>query len=242
MKISSFGKTDTGLRRSNNEDAYLLIPDLTLFAVADGVGGSAAGEVASRIFVDSVREVFERASERYNGDTSLLVQETFRLSNQRILNHAARNPDCKGMACTAEVVAFTENDYIVGHVGDSRTYLCRGGELRQITKDHSLVQSQLDQGLITAEEVKRHSLRNVVLRAVGVNSSMELDIIRGASISGDLFLICSDGLSDMVEDDVIRETLVDNETLQGKVERLIAHAKSNGGNDNITVVLCQISE
>ena len=241
MNIIASGKTDIGLRRVNNEDAYLVRPGLGCFAVADGVGGSAAGEVASRIFVETANEVFGQHTKLPGISTDLLVREAFRLGNERILAHTARHPDCEGMACTAELLAIADGCYIIGHVGDSRTYLLRGGELRQVTRDHSLVQNQLEQGLITQEKAKTHNLRNVVLRVVGIQPSIELDIIRGKSLPGDMFLVCSDGLTDMVEDGDILKTLTSSRGLDDKVASLIESANAAGGNDNITVVLCQLS-
>jgi protein phosphatase len=240
MRIISSGSTDTGLKRKNNEDAYLERLDLGVFAVADGIGGSAAGEIASRIFVETVREVFERGVYS-DTESSALVQEVFRLANERILVNTEEYPEHRGMGCTAELIAFRGDRYIVGHVGDSRTYLFRDGELRRITRDHSLVQDQLEQGLITQEDAKRHRLRNVVLRAVGIDSSVALDLIKGRMLQGDIFLLCSDGLTDMVDEDSVQETLSSAHGLTEMVERLIESAKTAGGNDNITVVLCQVS-
>lgn len=239
MKIISFGKTDIGLRRKNNEDAYLAMPEHVFCTVVDGMGGSADGEVASGIFVEAAKEVFKCEFGRSVGETSALVREAFRLGNERILAHAGRYPQSRGMGCTAELIAFTENMYIVGHVGDSRTYQFRDGELRQITKDHSLVQNQLEQGLITQEEAKKHHLRNIVLRAVGIQPSIELDMIRGKTLPGDIYLLCSDGLTDMIDDALIQDILSSPMGLADKVEQLIEQARSAGGHDNITVVLCR---
>ena len=144
------------------------------------------------------------------------------------------------MGCTAEVLAFYDQSYVVGHVGDSRTYLFREGQLRQITRDHSVVQEQLDEGLITPEEARNHALRHVILRAVGVRDTLAVDLIRGKNRPGDIFLLCSDGLTDMVEDTLIREVLVLSLGLNQKVDRLIELAKSAGGRDNITVILCEV--
>jgi PPM family protein phosphatase len=240
MRIISSGRTDIGLKRSNNEDAYLERLDLGVLAVADGVGGCAAGEIASGIFVDTAREVFERGCYA-DTETSALVQEVFRVANERILVDTEEHPENHGMGCTAELIAFNGERYIVGHVGDSRTYLFRDGELRRITRDHSLVQDQLEQGLITQEDARRHRLRNVVLRAVGIESSVALDLIKGRMLPGDIFLLCSDGLTDMVQEDSIRDTLASPLGLADKVEQLVENAKSAGGNDNITVLLGQVS-
>ncbi len=241
MKIISCGKTDIGLLRKNNEDAFLVEPERIFFTVADGMGGSEGGEIASGIFVEAARQVFGNGGGNSVDEVSAMVRESFRLSNERILSHAVRYPHFRGMGCTAELIAFVDNLYVVGHVGDSRTYLFREGELRQITRDHSLVQEQLDQGRITPEEARRHRLRNVVLRAVGIQPVIELDVVRGRTQSGDIFLLCSDGLTDMIGDSLIRDTLSSPDEITGKAEQLIEHAKSAGGNDNITVVLCRVA-
>jgi len=242
LPIHSFGQTDIGLRRSNNEDTFLCQPELSVWAVADGMGGAASGEVASGIFADAVLEIFSEAGRPAERDNFLLIQETFRLANERILTWASHNPEYKGMGCTAELLAFSDQDYILGHVGDSRTYLFREGELKQLTRDHSLVQAQLDEGLITVEEAQKHALRNVILRAVGVEEALAVDFIRGKSFPGDFFLLCSDGLTSAVDDRSIQEAISLPLSLSQKVEKLIALAKSAGGYDNITVVLCEAKE
>jgi len=238
-RIISFGKSDVGLRRSNNEDALVLKPELSLWAVADGMGGAAAGEVASRIFSETAVDIFSTGEGRSEQECLALVQETFRLANSRIRD-LAKEKNRQGMGCTAELVAFCSPQYVLGHVGDSRTYRLRQGQMRQLTRDHSLVQDQIDQGLITQVEAKKHSLRNVILRAVGVEESLAVDLLRGKSMDGDLFLLCSDGLTSMVEDQAIQETLSLSLDLPQKVDQLITLAKSAGGHDNITVILCEI--
>ncbi len=239
-KISSYGLSDLGLKRFNNEDASLVSVEWDLFAVADGMGGAAAGEVASQLFVETALEVFSKNERRSEQETLELVQEAFRLANERILKHTIQNPHHQGMGCTAELIAFYNQDYVLGHVGDSRTYLLRKGQLRQMTRDHSLIQDQIDQGFITPVEAKRHSLRNIILRAVGAKETLAVDLIRGKSSPGDMFLLCSDGLTDMVDDPSIQEILSLSLTLIQKVEKLINLAKSAGGYDNITVILCEM--
>ena len=239
-KLDYFGDTDMGLHRTNNEDAYVVRPDLDFFSVADGMGGAAAGEVASQIFIDSAQKVFERTALSSGQSMDVAVQEAFRLGNDRILEHVALNPEDEGMGCTAEIIAFANDSYIVGHVGDSRTYLFREGILRQITRDHSFVQEQVDSGRITPEEAKNHAQKNIVLRAVGISPELALDIVNGKSFADDIFLLCSDGLTDMVEDELIREVLSSSRSLPEKGAELIECAKSGGGRDNITVVLCEV--
>ncbi len=239
-EILAFGKTDTGLIRKNNEDSFLIDATMGFCAVADGMGGAAAGEVASSIFVHASSQCLSEQGERSPDHISSLVQKTFRTANQRILEHVQANPEHKGMGCTAELIAFYENGFVLGHMGDSRTYRMRNSGLKQLSKDHSLVQDQLDQGLITSEQAHKHPHRNVILRAVGISESVSLDIIRGKTYPGDVFLLCSDGLTDMINDESILEVLRADQNLPECVDALIDLAKQAGGKDNITVVMARI--
>ncbi len=144
------------------------------------------------------------------------------------------------MGCTAELLAFYDGGFILGHIGDSRTYRFRRRQLEQLTEDHTLVQQQVNEGLISSENVRHHPLRNVILRAVGLKKELALDVLRGKTATGDLFLLCSDGLTDMVEDDQILEILLSDFDIHRKTEKLIEMAKAGGGHDNITVVLTAI--
>jgi len=236
----SYGLSDPGLKRFNNEDAFLIRADLDLFVVADGMGGAAAGEVASQLFIETALQVFLRNKRTSEQETVELIQEAFRLANERILKHVIEYPHDQGMGCTAELMTFSGQDYVLGHVGDSRGYLLRNGQLRRMTRDHSLIQDQIDQGLITPVEAKRHSFRNIILRAVGADATLAVDLIRGKSLPGDIFLICSDGLTDMVDDPSIQKVLSLSSDLVKKVEKLIHSAKAAGGYDNITVILCEM--
>jgi len=238
--VNSFGKSDIGLKRLNNEDAYAIQSKKGLFVLADGMGGEAAGEVASRIFVDTALDVFSRIESLSEQGVLERVQEAFRLSNERILNHVEQTPQHQGMGCTAELIAFYDQNFVLGHVGDSRTYLLRQKQLRKLTRDHSLIQTQIDQGLITPEEARGHSLKNVILKAVGIEETLAVDLIRGKTHPGDLFLLCSDGLTDLVDEASIQEVLSIPLSLPQKVARLIEGAKSRGGFDNITVILCEV--
>lgn len=242
LPITAFGKSDVGLKRSNNEDAFAINLEKGLFVLADGMGGEAAGEVASQLFIETALEVFSRGESFSEQETLARVQKTFQRSNERILNHVEQNPEHHGMGCTAELIAFYNQDFVLGHVGDSRTYLFRKGHLRQLTKDHSFIQNQIEQGLIAPEDARRHSLKNVILRAVGTEETIAVDLIRGRSLPGDIFLLCSDGLTDMVEDESMQSVLLSPFPLDRKVDTLIELAKSAGGKDNITVVLCEVME
>ncbi|MDL1982826.1 MAG: Stp1/IreP family PP2C-type Ser/Thr phosphatase [Deltaproteobacteria bacterium] len=239
-EINFVGKSDSGLKRRNNEDRFMVRSELGFCLVADGMGGAAAGEIASRIFAETTLEIFSTSAGRSEKDTIELVQRAFNFANERILSHVKKNPHHKGMGCTAELMAFSDKGFVIGHIGDSRTYCLRDGQLKQLTQDHSLVQNQIDQRLITPAEARNHPLRNVILRAVGIKKKLALDLIRGIMFSGDLFLLCSDGLSDMVDDNQIRNILFSTAPLLQKVEKLIESANAAGGYDNITVVLADI--
>jgi protein phosphatase len=234
------GKSDIGLKRKNNEDAFFISPDQHFCLTADGVGGSAAGELASKIFAESTIETFTGNSDRSGKEIKQRVQKAFRLANENILKHGTQNPDHKGMGCTAELLAFSDEGFIIGHIGDSRTYCLRNGQLEQLTQDHTFVQQQLEAGLITRDKIKQHPLRNVIFRSLGLTKEIELDLLKGKVCPDDLFLLCSDGLTDMVPDDQIRDILCSEIDIHRKVEELIETAKSAGGNDNITVVLAAV--
>jgi protein phosphatase len=236
-RIESCGRTDVGMRRSNNEDAFVSAPEAGLLALADGMGGAASGEVASGIFADTARELFSAGPPPAVEEAEDLVRRTFLLANERIRDLAAREPAHKDMGCTGEMVVFTDDGYVVGHVGDSRVYLFRGGRLRQVTKDHSFVQEQVDQGVLTPEQARVHAYRHMILRAVGIHDSLSVDLISGKAYQDDLFLLCSDGLTDMVEDSHIEETLASDLSLEEKADRLVRIACDAGGHDNVTVVL-----
>ena len=239
-EINFFGRTDVGLVRPNNEDSLLADPVAKFCLVADGMGGAAAGETASRIFVQATNELFNGLQAPSEQCALEMVQNAFQGANDRILDHVKAFPQHQGMGCTAELLVFAENKFVIGHMGDSRTYRMRGSHLKQLTKDHSLVQDQLDQGIITQQEARSHAMRNVILRAVGVRPSPAVDILQGAVSRGDLFLLCSDGLTDLVEDLVIANVLEPDATLSEKVDQLIDFAKQAGGKDNITVMLARV--
>ncbi len=238
MKI--VGKTDIGLRRSNNEDSFAISQDFGVCAAADGMGGAAAGELASKAFTLSAMEAFENTPNRSDEEITYRVKRAFSIANEKIREHVRENPNHEGMGCTAELLAISDRGFVLGHIGDSRTYLLRKGVLKQLTLDHTLVQEQVAEGLIPLEQVKSHPLRNVILRAVGLDNELALDLLRGKTLSGDLFLLCSDGLTDMINDDQILGILISNENTHAKAEALIQTAKDAGGHDNITVVLAEM--
>jgi len=235
------GKTDIGLRRSNNEDAFIISPELGFCLAADGMGGAAAGELASKIFADTVLEIFADSTDQSEKEILYRVKKAFSFANEKILEDATQNPNHEGMGCTAELLAFFGGGFALGHVGDSRTYRFRNGQLRQLTQDHTLVQEQIEEGLISSENIRNHPLRNIILRALGQERELALDLLRGKILPGDLFLLCSDGLTDMVQDDQIQEILSSDIDIHRKADKLVESAKAAGGKDNITVVLVAIA-
>jgi protein phosphatase len=240
MRYESFGITDVGMRRAHNEDAFVIDHQTQLFAAADGIGGAAAGEVASAIYIEACRDVFAHDK---GLAVDIKIRKAFYTANLTVLSHAKQHPATKGMGCTAELLSFVDDQYFIGHVGDSRSYRIRQGQIQQLTSDHSYIQDQMDKGLITAEDAKTHWLRNAINRAVGQGPELKTDVLSGKIQDKDCFLLCSDGLSDMLDDDeilnVIRMTGNDL-SLQGQA--LIDAANQQGGNDNITVVLCQFHQ
>jgi len=235
------GKTDTGLKRENNEDVFSLSPEQDFCLTADGMGGAAAGEVASKIFAETAAEIFSDNTDRCEKEILYRVQKAYSIANEKILEHVSLHPDHRGMGCTAELLAFFEKGFILGHIGDSRTYRLRDGQLEQLTQDHTLVQQQLQEGLITSDQAKNHPMRNVIYRAVGVKEEPTVDLLVGKIYPEDLFLLCSDGLTDMIQDDQIQDILCRDIDLKQKTESLIESAKIAGGADNITVVLVAIT-
>ncbi len=239
--LNIYGRTDTGRVRKNNEDIFYINERGGYCLVADGIGGAAGGELASTLFAETVKKCLSAQSPISTQKASGLIKQSFQAANTLILDYANKNTSCKGMGCTAELVLFTENHFVLGHMGDSKTFRLRDGILKQLTRDHSLVQEQLDQGLITLEEAKNHALSNIIVRAVGIEPEPSLDILSGKLLPGDTFLLCTDGLTDKVEPGLIKNHLSTYARNQEKVSRLIQEANMRGGHDNITVVIAEIS-
>lgn len=237
LTIDAWARSDVGRVRAANEDAFRVDLTAGYAAVADGLGGAAAGEIASRLFMEAIAETFRPCPERTEPHILARVEAAFRRANQAISDHVRLRPEHRGMGCTAELLAFCHGGYVLGHIGDSRAYRLREGVLKQLTRDHSLVQRQLEAGLIPPERVRTHPLKHVILQAVGLGDPIELDLIRGPVFPGDQFLLCTDGLTNMVEDSEIERTLRSNASLEEKVDRLIARAIENGGHDNVTAVI-----
>jgi len=243
--------TDVGQRRDHNEDAVASDVETGLVVLADGMGGYKAGEVASEIAVLTI--VAELKESMLNLDPgqidaasgmqaeSLLVKEAVAKANHSIYEVSQSQPQCAGMGTTLVVGLFTNNKIIVGHIGDSRMYLLRGDEFSQVTEDHSLLQEQIKSGLITVEQAKLSNNKNLVTRALGIDPEVELEIHEYETEVGDIYLLCSDGLSDLVEDEDIQLTLASlGSNLDLAASQLIQMANDNGGKDNISVILARV--
>jgi len=230
--------TDTGNVRSHNEDAFYTSD--TMFAVADGMGGHSAGEVASAIAVRCVKE-----SDHAPLDGASAVAELVRSINAEIHNEANRDSAHRGMGTTLTLVAKVAGDvpaFVVANVGDSRTYLLRDGALRQLSVDHSYVQELVDEGAITPAEARHHPLRNIVTRALGIDASVEVDTWTVPAVNGDRLLLCSDGLVDEVDDDELLALLAESADPGDAARQLVGAAKRAGGKDNITVVIVDVGD
>jgi len=232
--LASSAHTDTGRRRRRNEDAFVCEPPL--FAVADGMGGAQAGEVASRLAAESLRE-------QELGDLSALEQavELIREANRRVYTYSSENASARGMGTTMTVALVEGSIVTIGHVGDSRAYLLRDDQLTQLTQDHSLVAELVRSGRLSPKEAESHPRRSVITRALGTDSDVEVDVFSLRGQDGDLFLLCSDGLTSMVSDEEIASLLVVARGDLGDAgKKLIAAANLAGGEDNITVVLFEL--
>lgn len=244
-EISSL--TDPGLTRDNNEDAVAFDPATGLCILADGMGGYNAGEIASGMaaaFIKSEmgRWLFQAGKDANAKEVRRAMEICVENANHSIFNAANSNPQYTGMGTTLVVGAFQGGRLILGHIGDSRCYRLRGQELQQITKDHSLLQEQLDAGLITPEQAATSMNKNLVTRALGVEDTVMLEVNEHRVEVGDLYMMCSDGLSDMVADAGICAILARPGTLQQKATELVAAANEAGGRDNISVVLSYAKE
>ena len=253
QSLQSASLTDPGRVRDHNEDCIESRPDIGLYVLADGMGGYNAGEVASgmatSLISDGLQEAWNpREAERMGRDdakatTERLIREQIARANSAIFTTSQNNPECAGMGTTLVVTLFFDNFMTVAHIGDSRLYRLRGETMEQVTRDHSLLQEQLDSGLITPEEAKLSQNKNLVTRALGIDPTVEPELHVYETQVDDTYLLCSDGLSDMVEDEEIRLTLI---TLKSNpnltVQQLVQSANDNGGRDNISAMLIRVAE
>ena len=229
-------KTDTGRQRHANEDSYFA--RAPVFAVADGMGGAQAGEVASRIAAGAFERRAVGDDEPAEGQLEEIAQE----ANREIHQLAQKDSSRAGMGTTLTSAMVGDDEVALGHVGDSRAYVLRDGELKRLTKDHSLVEELRRQGRLTEEQAEEHPQRSIITRALGPEPSVNVDTMTFPARDGDVFLLCSDGLTTMVSDDEIREILVGAKSLRSAVSRLVDAANRGGGRDNITAVAFRVAD
>ena len=235
MLVQTASVTDTGRRRRHNEDAFVCEPPL--FAVADGMGGAQAGEVASNLAAAALRE--DRA-ERAGGEER--VDELIQEANRRVYQRQSQDASASGMGTTMTVALVEDGHVAIGHVGDSRAYLIRGHSLEQLTEDHSLVAELVRSGKLSPEEAEGHPQRSVITRALGTDPDVDVDTVSVETRPGDLFLLCSDGLTSMVDDDTILQEIERNRgDLKTAAKALVRAANKGGGEDNITVIFFEIA-
>ncbi len=251
MRIRYAGNTHVGMKRNHNEDNLCLVPEENLYIVADGMGGHAAGEVASKMAVETVSQFYKDTSEDeevtwpFKMDRQKKYEEnrlvtSIKLANLRIYEEALANAKKKGMGTTVVACNFTKDGAYLGHVGDSRIYRFRKGQLTQLTEDHSLLNDYIKMKELTPEEIENFPHKNVIVRALGMKDSVQVDVAFSPPEHGDIFLLCSDGLSGEVTDPDMAKILSETgDDLEKGCNRLIQTANQNGGKDNITVVLAQ---
>ncbi len=253
VRLEFAGETNVGMKRTHNEDNFGILPEENLLIVADGMGGHASGEVASKMAVDAMREFFDATSkdpdatwpykmDRHRGYEENRLITGIKLANLRIFEAAQREPKFRGMGTTMVSLFGTREGMYVGHVGDSRVYRIRDRQLEQLTEDHSLLNDYLKMRKLTEEEIANFPHKNVIVRALGMKDTVKVDTRLEAPRVGDIFVLCSDGLSGPVNDpEILRIVEEAGNDLKGASARLISRANENGGPDNITAVVCRVA-
>jgi serine/threonine protein phosphatase PrpC len=248
MQVQAVGLTHVGKQRQHNEDSFLVADEAKLYLVADGMGGHAAGEIASRIAVDSISEFILHTKEddgtwphAYDENfrrTTNRLMAAVRLANTRVLEAMRKDARLRGMGTTVVACLADDNTMSVAHVGDSRAYLIRNGQLSRLTNDHSWVFEQVQAGMLTEAEAEKHPLRNVITRALGGALSVNPDAAEVESHPGDVYLLCSDGLTGMVpEEEILRVVTESSGDIEKACQQLIDTANERGGLDNVTAIL-----
>jgi protein phosphatase len=252
--IEAYGRTDVGRRRKINEDSFLVSPETSLYAVCDGMGGHNAGEVASRMAIETLSSFIEKSGiEReitwpWGLDANLSfdgnrVKTAIKLANAKVFQAADNREELTGMGTTVVAAVATGKVLTIGSAGDSRCYLVRAGVLRQLTRDDSWVSAALGEGILNSDDVEHHPLRNVITKAVGARDTIDLDVIEHQFEPGDVAMLCSDGLHGMLNDqELARLLLAPAGSLEEAATRLIDAANEAGGRDNVTVVLLRYAD
>ncbi len=227
--------------RTSNEDSFAADPKKRLFLVADGMGGHAAGEIASQIAAVTMTEVVGETNDS-NAELEEILRAAAQEANSRIYETQREKPELSGMGSTLTALSFRNNRYYIAQVGDSRAYLLREGQLEQLTRDHSLVWHLFESGILKKDELSSHPQKNLITRSIGPHPQIEVDIERGDALVGDIYLLCSDGLTDVLSDDDIREILSDpQKSPQEMCDLFVNMANANGGPDNVTAVVVRLA-
>jgi len=250
MQVRAFGATDVGKVRSANEDSFLVDPEWKLYIVADGMGGHQGGGYASSHAVKRIQEEIAGSDDEQErtqpvgisaGRTpaQIKLRNALLIANDHLFKKALEDPNLRGMGTTVTAMQLEDSALNIAHVGDSRLYLLRDGSLRQLTKDHSWVQEQVDSGVLTDEEAKTHPLKNIITRSLGHDRELLVDLIKIEFEPGDKYMMCSDGLTNMVDDDLILEVMSEMD-VESAVNDLVRRALEAGGLDNVTAVMVEI--
>jgi PPM family protein phosphatase len=246
MRAKAAGLSDVGLQREHNEDCFAVVPQHELFIVADGMGGHRAGDVASRLASESITDFFQRTASE---DVQLTDEENrlltaIRLANRQIYEHSVRSQELRGMGTTVVAALFSpgKRHMFIGHVGDSRAYRVRRGEIVQLTRDHSLLNDYLAAMPDMSDEQRSELPKNVITRALGMQDNVEVDLLSDPAQVGDVYILCSDGLSGMVEDSDILEVAASTPQPDTACRRLVTMANEHGGEDNVTAVVIEIGD
>lgn len=254
MRAVAAGLSDVGLQREHNEDSFIVLKEYDLFVVADGMGGHRAGDVASRIATETISEFFRTTANEditwpFHFDTNLSEEENrlltgIRVANRQIFERSTRSRECHGMGTTVVGAMFSarKGRMYIGHVGDSRCYRVRGGQIQLLTRDHSLINDYLLAMPDLTDEQKSELPRNVITRALGMQDHVVVDLQHDDPTPGDVYVLCSDGLSGMVGDEDMTQIIVAASDVREACRRLIHRANERGGEDNITAILIKIED
>jgi len=254
MRAVAAGLTDVGLQRDHNEDSFAILQDHELYIVADGMGGHRAGDVASKLATEAIVDFFRATAAEdftwpFHFDSRMSEEENrlltgIKIANRQIVERSSRSRECHGMGTTVVGALFSgkKGKMYIGHVGDSRAYRVRGGEIRQMTRDHSLVNDYLLAMPELTEEQKSELPKNVITRALGMQEHVSVDLQGDDATVGDCYVLCSDGLSGMIEDSEILDIVSQSANIEDACRKLIALANEHGGEDNITAVLVKIEQ
>ncbi|MFV2003874.1 MAG: Stp1/IreP family PP2C-type Ser/Thr phosphatase [Gammaproteobacteria bacterium] len=252
-KIQLYGQTDSGLHRNHNEDTIGYDENIALAVLADGMGGHRCGEIASAITVSTILE-FAREKikqlktsgsdkETISNMQSLVIREAVTLANKNVYDSSQSNAQYRGMGTTVVAIMFYDDQFTVAHVGDSRLYRLRNNELEQITRDHSYTQELLDCGIYTPEQAENSAHKNLITRAIGIDEKVQIDIQSGSVKTDDIYLLCSDGVNDMIDDELIKSIMTkNNDNLEKTASEIIRSANEHGGKDNISALLARVEK